>query len=111
MAEKDLEFVQELRRLPTIVSKMMSELSPERQKKYSGQLTWFFKKADEFIESTGISFIAPSGVYDVGLPVAPLNIADFDKDAELVIDQVIEPVVMYEGKVIKAGTVLLKKAK
>lgn len=110
MTEKDLEFVLELQRFPGIINKMLMDLSPDKQKKYSGSVKWFFQKADEFIANNGVSFIAPSGVYDIGLPVSALNLSDFEKDANLVIDQVIEPVVMYDGKVVKTGTVLLKKA-
>jgi hypothetical protein len=70
------------------------------------------KKANLFIEENGVTFVTqnPGDPYDVGLPVTPVNIADFDKDAELVIDQVVEPTVMHNGKVIQMGTVLLKKA-
>ena len=57
------------------------------------------------------SFIVPEGVYDVGIAATPLNLSDFDKDEELLIDQVIEPIVMFQGKVVKSGVVLLKSAK
>ncbi|MBR5153964.1 MAG: hypothetical protein IKW57_04190 [Alphaproteobacteria bacterium] len=110
MNENTLDFILELQRLPKTINKMLMVMPPEEQKRHKAQLTWFFKKADEFIASNGFSFVACEGVYDVGLPYTPLNLSDFDKDAVLVIDQVIEPTIMHNGKVVKTGTVLLKKA-
>ena len=85
-------------------------MPPEEQKRHKSQLTWFFKKADEFIANSGFSFVACGGIYDLGLPYTPLNLSDFNKDDQLVIDQIVEPAVMFDGKVVKTGTVLLKKA-
>ena len=89
---------------------MLMAMPPDEQKRHKAQLTWFFKKADEFITNSGYSFVECAGPYDVGLPYVPLNLSDFDKDTELVIDQIVEPTIMYDGKVVKTGTVLLKKA-
>ena len=112
MESKNIEFIMELLRFNKTVAKMVSVLSPEEQKKFGSQVTWFMNKLKQFIADNGISFveIKPNDVYDVGMAVNPLNLSDFDKDAKLVIDQVIEPTIMHNGKVIQTGTVLLKKA-
>ena len=112
MENKNIDFILELYRFHITVNKMLACLAPDETKKYSGQVSWFMKKANQFIADNGVTFVTqnPGDPYDVGLPVTPVNIADFDKDAELVIDQVVEPTVMHNGKVIHMGTVLLKKA-
>lgn len=112
MENKNVDFILELYRFHITVNKMLALLSPDEVKKFSSQVSWFMKKANQFIEDNGVAFVTqnPGDPYDVGLPVTPVNIADFDKDAELVIDQVVEPTVMHNGKVIQMGTVLLKKA-
>lgn len=112
MSDANLDFILELCRFIKTVNKMLVILSPEDQKKYRSQASWFFKKADQFIQDSGVSFIVPNSgdVYDVGMAFEPLNLADFDKDAALVIDQVIEPTIMHDGKVLQTGKVLLRKA-
>lgn len=112
MDNKNLDFIIELYNFHKTVNKMLASLSPDEIKKFSSQVSWFMKKANKFIEDNGVSFVSqnPGDPYDVGLPVTPVNIADFDKETELVIDQVMEPTVMHNGKVVQMGTVLLKKA-
>lgn len=57
-----------------------------------------------------VSIIYPDlgSAYDVGSALNPVNLSEFDKDAELVIDQVLDPIIMHDGKVIQQGTVILK---
>jgi len=112
MENSNVDFILELLRFNKTIAKMLAIMSPEDQKKYKSQVTWFLNKAEKFIAENGISFVEfnPNDVYDVGMAVNPLNLSDFDKDAKLVIDQVIEPTIMHNGKVLQTGTVLLKKA-
>ena len=112
MENKNLEFILELYSFRKSIDRIAATLPMDERSKFSGKVSYFMKKATKFIEDNNVSFIEqnPGDPYDVGLPVTPVNSADFDKDAELVIDQVIEPTVMQNGKVVKMGTVLLKKA-
>jgi hypothetical protein len=48
--------------------------------------------------------------FDPGLPIAVINLADFAAEDTLVIDQVIEPVILKGGAVVKTGTALVRKA-
>jgi hypothetical protein len=105
-----VEFIVELWRLPKMFNKLIGKMDLDEQKRYNSQFAWFNKKAIEFIQNKGIVISAPEGMpFDVGMPVTPLNIADFDKNDELIIDQVIEPVIMHNEKILKTGTVTLKK--
>lgn len=111
MNEQNLDFILELYNVPKLFQKIINHLSPDEQKRYLGQINWFVKKCQEFITNAGYSFVVPEGMYDVGIAATPLNLSDFDKDEELLIDQVIEPIVMFQGKVVKSGVVLLKSTK
>ncbi len=105
------EFAIEIWRLPKLLDKLISRLDYDEQNKYHSQFAWFNKKAIEYLYSTGMTIASLDKMpFDVGMPVTPINIGDFDKDDELVIDQVLEPVIMQNGKIIKTGSVLLKKA-
>ena len=114
MEHSNSEFCLELYGFLKVVAKMqerISHLSPEDGKKYSSQISWFLKKADSFFADNSIVFSSANAgdTYDVGLPVTPVNLSDFGTDDELVIDQVVEPTILQNGKVLQKGTVLLKK--
>jgi hypothetical protein len=47
--------------------------------------------------------------YDPGVAATALNISDFGPDDELVIEQMVEPIVMGSEGIIRPGTVLLKR--
>lgn len=105
------DFAVEIWRMPKLLDKLISRLDYDEQNKYHSQFAWFNKKAIEFLYSTGITIVSLDKIpFDIGMPVTPINIGDFGKDDELVIDQVLEPVIMQNGKIIKTGSVLLKKA-
>ena len=89
--------------------KMLEKLDFEDRKKYLGQYEWFCKKLKNALNTAGIDVVDIKGqVYDPGMAVVPLNIDEFDPDNELVIDYLIEPIIMKDGKTLKEGTALLK---
>ena len=49
--------------------------------------------------------------FDIGMAVSALNIGDFEPDDELIVDQMLEPIVMGPDGLKKQGTVMLKKEK
>ncbi|MDR2603368.1 MAG: hypothetical protein LBC11_02305 [Puniceicoccales bacterium] len=104
------DFAVEIWRLPRMLEKLIAKIDLDEQKRYESQFGWFYKKAIEFLQSEGITIASLEGIpFDVGMPVSPINIGDFNKDDELVIEQVLEPVIMQNGKIIKTGSVILKK--
>ena len=60
------------------------------------------------MEDAGLLCIDVEGkIYDPGMAVTPLNIDDFEPDDDLFVEQMMEPIIMRDGKVQKTGTVLL----
>jgi hypothetical protein len=50
--------------------------------------------------------------FEPGMAVTPLNVAEFDADDTLNVEQMIEPLIIdEEGLVVKMGTVTLRKVK
>ena len=45
--------------------------------------------------------------YDIGMAVAPLNIDQFNENEVLVVEQMIEPIIMFGNSILKTGTVIL----
>jgi hypothetical protein len=104
------DFAVEIWRLPRMMEKLMAKIDLDEQKRYESQFGWFNKKAMEFLQSEGITIASLEGIpFDVGMPISPINIDDFNKDDELVIEQVLEPVIIQNGRVLKTGSVILKR--
>ncbi|HNY25043.1 MAG TPA: hypothetical protein PKJ33_00640 [Alphaproteobacteria bacterium] len=109
--DKFLEFIVEIWRLPKLFKKLIAKQDYSEQQKYVSQFNWFNKKALDFLQSEGLSFPEYEDMpFDVGMPLTPINIGDFSSEDELVIEQILEPVIMKGDKIIKAGTAILKKA-
>lgn len=104
------DFAVEIWRLPKMLRKLVAKLDLDEQQKYVSQFNWFNKKAIDFLQSEGISIAEFEGLpFDAGIPIKPINIGDFSPDDELVIEQILEPVIMQNGKIIKTGSAILKK--
>jgi hypothetical protein len=103
-------FIGELYRLPSIFDRIILKVNESEQNKYRSQFNWFKSKADEFMRLSGytISNIVDLQ-YDSGMIENPLNIADFSKDDDLVVGQIIEPTILKDGRVVKPGVIILKK--
>jgi hypothetical protein len=106
-----IEFVVEIWRLPKFFKKLIAKQDLEDQQKYTSQFNWSNKKFQNFFQQIGFSFPEFEGMpFDAGMPLTPINLSDFSSEDELIIEQVLEPVIMGGGKIIKTGTVILKKA-
>lgn len=80
------------------------------QQRHMATLRFYRKHLTDTLRDLGYEVVDLEGhPVDVGLPVTVLNLADFDASDHLVIDQVLEPVIMRAGKVIRTGTVLARR--
>jgi hypothetical protein len=97
-------------RFRRVFSNAISKLDATESSRYFNQYLYFFKKVESAIENANLKIINVEGKkYDIGLPVSPLNMEEFSQDDILVIDQMIEPIIMDSGKVLKSGTVILRR--
>ncbi len=90
--------------------RMLTRLNTNQTKRHESKLQQFVKKAEESLSDVGLRVVNVEGYpYDPGMKATPLNIEDFDPDDELIVDQMLEPIIM-EGTVLaKTGTVLLRR--
>ena len=95
-------------RIVKIFEHILHKLDSREQVRVQGQLSWFNKKIDEIISNTKLEIINLEGQrYDVGMAATPLNIEEFDQNEDLLVQQMIEPIIMSEGSIIKTGTMIL----
>ena len=104
------DIASELFRFRRVLSKAVSKLDPEDQSKYASQFAWFTKRVDKAADNAGLRILDLSGQpYDPGMAVTALYIDDFDKNDNLFVMQMMEPVIMKDDRIQKMGTVILGK--
>ena len=97
-------------RLSKSFERLLTKSDPMEQRKYKSKLSWFNKKLTETLEEANLKFInLENQKYDTGAAVTAINLDDFQPDEDLEIDQMIEPIVMSNEGVLRAGTVVLRK--
>lgn len=97
-------------RFRSTFEKAMSKLDAGEGSKYMSKYGWFMRKVDDAMAAAGFRCVNLEGQeYNEGFAVTPINIEDFEPDDQLYIAQMLEPIIMDEEKIIKTGTVFLKR--
>ena len=90
--------------------RLLTKLDESEQRRHQRQLRWFQKKVEDSLSEVRMRIVNIEGqAFDPGMAATPLNIEDFGSDDTLVVEQMLEPIVMGPGGVIRTGTVTLKK--
>lgn len=103
--------IEEYRFMKSYMSLTNKLLSDEGQK-YKSVYNYHMNKIAEIMRECNMKIVDIEGKkYDDGLSITPLNIEDFQKDDELLISQVIEPLIIstLDGSIVNSGTVMLEK--
>jgi hypothetical protein len=79
--------------------------------RYVNQYRYYLKRLADSLEQAGMRFVDLEGsAYDPGFAATALNIADFAATDCLLVDQMVEPIIMGPEGLVRAGTVVLRKA-
>ncbi len=106
-----IEMAVESWRLSRVFVRMLTKLDAGEKARYESQLRWYVKKLTESLDAAGLRLVnVENQPFDPGAAVSPLNLGDFAPGDSLVIDQMLEPIIMGETQLVRAGTVLLRKA-
>lgn len=90
--------------------RMIKRLDTNQTQRYTRQLQQFVKKAEESLSDVGLRVVNVEGYpYDPGMAATPLNIEDFEPYDQLVVDQMLEPIIMDGTVLAKTGTVILRR--
>jgi hypothetical protein len=99
-------------RFQKLFARALTKLDAGESLRFANQHRYFIKRVEECLADAGFRLVNIEGqAYDPGAAVTALNVSDFSAEDDLVIDQMIEPVVMSKSGLIRAGTVILRKAK
>lgn len=97
-------------RFARLFSRVITKLDAGEQGRYESQLRWYLKRLEESLESAGLRVVNIEGQpFDPGIAATAINAADFGPEDTLCIDQMLEPIVMSQHGLLRAGTVLLRK--
>lgn len=98
-------------RMGRVAGQLLAKLSPPEQSRHAGQLRWYQRSVEEALSSVGMRIVNTEGQrFDAGMAATPLNVDEFDGDDELVVEQMLEPIIMGPHGIVKMGTVVLRKA-
>jgi hypothetical protein len=99
-------------RLQKLFLKITHKLDAGDQTKYQSQLRYFRNNTQDILERFGFKLVDLEGQkYDGGMAVSALNITEFEASADLIVDQMTEPVIMGREGLKRMGTVLLRRVK
>ena len=90
---------------------VLQRLDANEQSRLLSRVRYFERRLEWSLAEVGLRVERPTGErFSAGLPVEALNLADFGADDELYVDTVVEPVVLGADGLVRAGTVLVRKA-
>jgi hypothetical protein len=97
-------------RLSRLFSRVIAKLDAGESSRYVNQLRYFQKRLEESLDAAGLRLVNVEGhIFDPGMAASALNIADFDPQDTLQVEQMLEPIIMGPGGIKKEGTVMLRK--
>jgi hypothetical protein len=97
-------------RFARLFSRVVSKLDAGESTRYINQLRYFQKKIEESLQASGLKIVNVEGQpFDPGIAASAINIGDFGPDDELMVDQMVEPIIMGPEGLRKQGTVMLRK--
>ena len=97
-------------RFGRVFNRLLGKLDAGEHKRYHGQFNWFIKSIEESLNKSGLKIVNVEGhPYDPGIAATPLNIDEFDENDQLMVDQMLEPIIMSNEGLVKTGTVTLRR--
>ncbi len=97
-------------RFSRLFARLVNKIDAGESARYLSQLRYFQKKTAESLDANGLWLVTvEKQPFETGMAISPINIGDFAPDDELLVDQMVEPIVMGPGGVIRPGTALLVK--
>jgi hypothetical protein len=98
-------------RFARLFERVLHKLDAGEAPRYENQLRYFLKRLDVSLEAVGLRIVSLVGQpFEDGVAASALNLADFRSEDQLVIDQMVEPVLMSADGVVKSGTVIVRRA-
>jgi hypothetical protein len=98
-------------RFQKLFARALSKLDAGDAQRFTNQHRFFVNRLSDCLSAAGLKIVHMEGQpYETGSAITALNLSDFATETDLVIDQMIEPLVMNKTGVARQGTAILRKA-
>lgn len=97
-------------RFGRLFGRLLSKLDAGETSRFVNQLRYYLKSLEEKLEAVDLRIVNLEGhPYDPGIAASALNIGEFAPDDQLIIEQMVEPIIMGAHGLVRQGTVMLQK--
>ena len=97
-------------RFGRLFGRLLSKLDAGESPRFINQLRYYLKGLEEKLEAVDLKIVNLEGhPYDPGIAASALNIGEFAPDDQLIIEQMVEPIIMGAHGLVRQGTVMLQK--
>jgi hypothetical protein len=98
-------------RFSRLFGRVLGKLEASDGARYAKQLRCYTGKLADNLHAAGLTLVDIEGQpFTAGVAATALNVGDFQHDDELLIDQMMEPIIMGPAGPRRLGTVMLRKA-
>ena len=105
LAVESWRFAKEYRRL-------VLKLDANEQNRFANKLNYFLQRLQSCLAEGGLNLVSLEGQpYEMGIAADVLNLDEYSPGDDLVIDQMIEPVIMGPDGIVKTGKALVRRAR
>jgi len=95
-------------RLAREYRRLVSRLDASEQNRFANKLNYFVRRLDACLAEAGLTLVNLEGQpYAIGIAAAVLNLDEYSPADDLVVEQMIEPVIMGPGGIVRAGKAMV----
>jgi hypothetical protein len=106
-----IEIAVESWRFAKLFTRLISRLDAGESSRFVNQSRYYVKRLEESLEAAAMRLVNVEGQpYEPGMAAAALNLGDFGPDDRLLVDQMVVPIIMGPEGLLRAGTIMLRKA-
>ena len=104
LAVESWRFANEYRRL-------VLKLDANEQNRFSHKAAYFLQRIQSCLAEGGMTLVSLEGQsYEMGIAADVLNLDEYSAGDDLIIDQMVEPVIMGPAGVVRAGKAMVRQA-
>lgn len=104
LAVESWRFAKDYRRL-------VLKLDANEQNRFANKLNYFIQRLQACLAEGGLTLVSLEGQpYEMGIAADVLNLDDYSSDEDLIIDQMIEPVIMGPDGIVRTGKAMVRRA-
>lgn len=110
MEENVIKIATDYWRLLALSAKIANNLEHTEKVKYSNQLRYFLKSIQNNLMECKLEIVNLEGQnFDTGMAATAINMDEFSPNDELIVEQMLEPLIMQNGVIKKQAVIKLAK--